>query len=156
MTFVRMNTHALDELGEAAKLTALPKIASAVEGRARQLAPKRRGMLAKRIRAGHWRGYHIVRAGAPHSHLVHDGTKRHAMTVKRIALRYKKSGALTAASTKRLAAWNEKGGNRRGMTIAPGVIRAGAVHPGARSQPFLADAVDDVSRLMPLILRNAL
>jgi HK97 gp10 family phage protein len=117
---------ALDKVPAAIQRAAMPDIVAVVAAKARELAPRRTGELAGSIdtvvqRAGE-RG--IVRAKAPHAHLVHNGTKPHPVTGKALPI-----------------------------PTAEGIIfRRMMTHPGTKANPFLTNALEQVESDIERIL----
>jgi hypothetical protein len=121
--------HAPDGLVKAL----MPKMVEIVKDRAVQRAPKRSGTLASRIagkieEAG-LQG--VVISRAPHSHLVHEGTKSHDIVVRK-----RKRKALTIPSGGRV------------------FLRHSAHVRGARANPFLTKALADSKSDIANLLRD--
>jgi HK97 gp10 family phage protein len=108
-----------------------------VAKKARTLAPrsgaKRKGRLHKSItytvRKHGTEG--VVKAKAPHAHLVHDGTKPHV-------IRARPGKVLVFRAGSRM------------------VVRRAVQHPGAKAQPFLTDALDQTWPEMVKAMHEAL
>jgi HK97 gp10 family phage protein len=85
----------------------------------------------------------IVRATAPHAHLVHDGTRPHVIRAKSRASAGRAAGLFT---------------RRRAMAMPIGghlVFRKFVRHPGAKAQPFLTEAAEQGAEAVAQVLRDA-
>ena len=85
----------------------------------------------------------IIRAKAPHAHLVHDGTRPHVIRAKSRATAGRAAGLFT---------------RRKAIAIPIGgrlVFRKEVRHPGARAQPFLTEAAEQGAEAVAQALRDA-
>jgi HK97 gp10 family phage protein len=110
-----------DASSKAIQKAMMPTAVGIVKQRALELVPRRTGKLAQkiesRIEQGGQQG--IVAARGRYAHLVHQGTKRHA-------IKHRKKKALRIRSG--------------GLLFIRAQVRE---HPGQRGQPFLTDALED-------------
>ena len=83
---------------------------------------------------------------APHSHLVHDGTKPHEIKLSKMLLLDPHSKA------------DRKAAKKTGARLVHTVIPAGSVihHPGSKANPFLANAINATRAQSFIILKRGL
>lgn len=109
------------------KRMALPEIVQKVAVRHIQdAAPKRRGLSSPKSIASRIKGtvtvqweQGIVKAGAPHSHLLEFGVRPHSLAGKK-----------------------RKRGHAMKIMGDPNIIRRGAWHPGISARPFMQKGLD--------------
>jgi len=109
------------------KRMALPEIVEEVAVRhIRDAAPKRRGLSSPKSIASRIKGIvtvpfekGVVKAGAPHSHLIELGVSAHSLKGKR-----------------------RKRGHVMKIYGDPNILRRGAWHPGISARPFMQQGLD--------------
>lgn len=118
-------------VSEALVRAAMPEATKIVKDRAMKEAPlgptgNLRAGIEDRVEQHGLQG--VVASTAPHTHLVHEGVRRHATVLNK-----------------------KRPDPRRALKLPGGILRASAQHPGMRGQPFLTDALEqsgpDIERL---------
>jgi len=125
---------------------AMPRIVKAVTAKAQDEAPRRRGFGSSKSIVSRIKGTvvqegerGIVKALAPHSHLIHFGVKAHS---------------LAPGTGKRR--WNKKRNPHKVLKVFgdPGILRRSARHPGHGANPFLTRGLEKSDRDVDKILKS--